>query len=76
MGKSIVQTIPELLIQTRGTMSAVGRMTGIARQTVKNYARDFEGKKHAIVNGVLMVAQGNRGSRKQGESDEENMVHP
>ncbi|MGE1562099.1 MULTISPECIES: phage NinH family protein [Pantoea] len=75
MGKAIVQTIPELLVETRGNMAAVGRMTGIARQTVKCYARDVDGKKHAIVNGVLMVAQGNRGPRKKGESDAKDMVH-
>ncbi len=45
MGKAIVQTIPELLVETRGNMAAVGRMTGIARQTVKCYARDVDGKK-------------------------------
>lgn len=66
-----ITTIPELLVQTRGNMSAVGRIAGIARQTVKCYARDFEGKKHAIVNGVLMVAQGNRGPRKKAGSDAE-----
>jgi len=67
--KTEIQTIPELLIKTRGNMSAVGRIAGIARQTVKCYARDFEGKKHAIVNGVLMVAQGNRGPRKRSEDE-------
>lgn len=75
MGKAIVQTIPELLVETRGNMAAVGRMTGIARQTVKCYSRDVDGKKHAIVNGVLMVAQGNRGPRKKGESDAKDLVH-
>ncbi|POW55596.1 protein ninH [Candidatus Pantoea alvi] len=75
MVKAIVQTIPELLVETRGNMAAVGRMTGIARQTVKCYTRDFDGKKHAIVNGVLMVAQGNRGPRKKGKSDAKDMVH-
>ncbi|MCA6629683.1 MAG: phage NinH family protein [Pantoea sp.] len=75
MGKAIVQTIPELLVETRGNMAAVGRMTGIARQTVKCYACDVDGKKHAIVNGVLMVAQGNRGPRKKGESDAKDLVH-
>lgn len=70
--KTEIQTIPELLVQTRGNMSAVGRIAGIARQTVKCYARDFEGKKHAIVNGVLMVAQGNRGPRKRGEDETAN----
>ena len=75
MGKAIVQTIPELLVETRGNMAAVGRMTGIARQTAKCYARAGDGKKHAIGNGVLMVAQGNRGPRKKGESDAKDMVH-
>jgi len=75
MFKAIVQTIPELLVETRGNMTEVGRMTGIARQTVRCYAHDVDGKKHAIVNGVLMVAQGNRGPRKKGGSDEKDMVH-
>lgn len=59
-----ITTIPELLVQTRGNQSAVGRMVGLDRRSVKKYARDFEAKSHAIINGVLMVSQGNRGNRK------------
>jgi len=71
---AFITTIPELLIQTRGNQAAVGRMVGLDRRSVKKYARDFEAKSHAIINGVLMVTQGNRGQKRK--PDEENMVCP
>ena len=58
-----IQTIPELLIQTRGNQTEVGRMLSWARGTVLKYNRDSKGERHAIVNGVLMVKQGKRGRR-------------
>lgn len=59
-----IQTIPELLRRCNGCRAAVGRIVGLDRRTIKIYADDTEGIKHVIVNGVLMVAQGNRGRRK------------
>lgn len=68
-----ITTIPELLIQTRGNQLAVGRMVGLDRRSVKKYARDFEAKSHAIINGVLMVSQGNRGQKRK--ADAPDLVH-
>ena len=56
-----IQTIPELLIQTRGNQTEVARMLYCARGTVLKYNRDSKGERHVIVNGVLMVKQGKRG---------------
>ncbi|AAP16203.1 protein ninH [Escherichia coli O28ac] len=53
-----IQTIPELLIQTRGNMTEVSRMLNCNRATVRKYAEDKEGKGHAIVDGVLIVHRG------------------
>ncbi|EIX7350166.1 protein ninH [Escherichia coli] len=53
-----IQTIPELIIQARGNMTEVSRMLNCNRATVRKYARDKEGKRHAVVNGVLMVHRG------------------
>ncbi|EPE1391185.1 protein ninH [Escherichia coli] len=58
-----IQTIPELLIQTRGNQTEVERMLSCARGTVLKYNRDRKGERHVIVNGVLMVKQGKRGRR-------------
>ena len=58
-----IQTIPELLIQTRGNQTEVARMLSCARGTVLKYNRDSKGERHVIVNGVLMVKQGKRGRR-------------
>ncbi len=57
-----IQTIPELLIQTRGNQTEVARIS-CARGTVLKYNRDSKGERHVIVNGVLMVKQGKRGRR-------------
>ncbi|WP_105476133.1 protein ninH [Escherichia coli] len=53
-----IQTIPELLIQTRGNQTEVARILNCNRATVRKYIGDKEGKRHAIVNGVLMVHRG------------------
>lgn len=58
-----IQTIPELLVSARGNMSEVARIIRVHRNSVRCYSRDFNGDKHAIINGILMVAQGNRGKR-------------
>ncbi|MEM6050505.1 protein ninH [Erwinia sp. P7711] len=62
--KKDVYTVPELLRRCNGSRTAVGRIVGLDRRTVGVYSDDTEGLRHVIVNGVLMVAQGNRGRRK------------
>ncbi|TXR03886.1 protein ninH [Escherichia coli] len=56
-----IQTIPELLIQARGNLTEVSRNLNCNRATVRKYVGDKEGKRHAVVNGVLM---GHRGCDK------------
>ncbi len=53
-----IQTIPELLIQARGNMTEVSRKLNCNRATVRKYIDDKDAKKHAVVNGVLMVHRG------------------
>ncbi|EER8075837.1 protein ninH [Escherichia coli] len=53
-----IQTIPELLICTRGNQTEVARILNCSRNTVRKYTGDKEGKRHAIVNGVLMIHRG------------------
>nr|DAG73126.1 MAG TPA: NinH protein [Caudoviricetes sp.] len=60
-----IQTIPELLIQTRGNQTEVARMLSCARGTVLKYNRDSKGERHVIVNGVLMVKQEDAFLRKR-----------
>lgn len=50
-----IQTIPELLVKTRGNQTAVSRILGVDRITVAKYARDRDATEHAVVNGTLMV---------------------
>lgn len=71
---ALIKTIPELLVTTRGNQTKVGEILGISRHTVREYARDFEAKKHIVINGVLMVAQGNRGIRSKGGEIENNTL--
>lgn len=66
-------SIPQMLVKARGNMSEVSRLFGVTRHTIKRYSRDFECKAHIVVNGVLMVTNGNRGHRKEAVN-EENMV--
>lgn len=63
--KTQLTSIPEMLVKTRGNMSEVARAFNIHRFTVKRYARDYKCSLHVVVNGVLMVAQGNRGIRQK-----------
>jgi hypothetical protein len=50
-----VQTIPELLVSTRGNQTEVMRILNSSRNTIRKYARDIEGKHHVVHNGFLMV---------------------
>ncbi|HCB1065395.1 phage NinH family protein [Klebsiella quasipneumoniae] len=56
-----VQTVPELLVVTRGNITEVARMTNSDRNTIRKYARDFSAANHIVINGRLMVCQGKRG---------------
>lgn len=49
------QTIPELLVTTRGNQAEVARQLDVNRSTVMKYARDNNATGHIIVNGCLMV---------------------
>lgn len=59
----ITQTIPDLLVTTRGNMSEVARKLQCQRQTVAIYARDFKAERHCVVNGILMTKTKQKGSR-------------
>lgn len=60
-----IQTIPEVLVTTRGNQMEAARLLSANRATIKKYSRDFDGKQHAIVNGVLMVHRGGWGEYKR-----------
>ncbi|HEM8614601.1 TPA: phage NinH family protein [Citrobacter amalonaticus] len=53
-----VKTIPDMLIETYGNQTEVARRLNCSRNTVLKYVGDKNGKRHAIVNGVLMVHRG------------------
>ncbi|EEU2031476.1 protein ninH [Escherichia coli] len=53
-----IQTIPELLVMVRGNQTEIARILKCNRVTVRKYIDDKDAKKHAIVNGVLMVHRG------------------
>jgi len=52
---NIIETIPELLVKTRGNQSDLARKLGISRLTLKKYINDKGMKEHVIINGVLMT---------------------
>ncbi len=60
-----IQTIPEMLISSRGNMSAVARKLQCQRHTVANYARDFKAERHCVVNGILMTKSKQKGKRHE-----------
>lgn len=53
-----IKTIPDMLIETYGNQTEVARRLNCSRNTVLKYVGDKNGKRHAIVNGVLMVHLG------------------
>ncbi|HFP1255184.1 TPA: protein ninH [Escherichia coli] len=53
-----VKTIPDMLVEAYGNQIEVARILNCNRATVRKYIGDKEGKRHAIVNGVLMVHRG------------------
>lgn len=70
-----IQTIPELLIKTRGNQTEVARILKSNRATIRKYHRDKDAKLHAIVNGVLMVHRGLWGE-SAGREGHENELAP
>jgi len=60
-----LNTIPELLIITRGNQTEAAKKLNSNRATIRKYARDFTASQHAIVNGVLMVYRGQLGEHKR-----------
>ncbi|WLS77372.1 protein ninH [Erwinia pyri] len=60
-----LNTIPELLIITRGNQTEAAKKLNSNRATIRKYARDFQATQHAIVNGVLMVYRGQLGEHKR-----------
>lgn len=59
-----IQTIPDLLIGTRGNMSELARNLNCQRQTIAVYARDFKAERHCVLNGILMTkTKHTRGAR-------------
>ncbi len=58
-----IQTIPELLIQTRGNQTEVARMLSAQEEQCSSTTETAKGERHVIVNGVLMVTPGKKGRR-------------
>ncbi|MBB7083544.1 protein ninH [Escherichia coli] len=61
-----VKTIPDMLVEEYGNQTEVARILNCSRNTIRKYIGDKEGKRHAVVNGVLMV---HRGWDKSKDSD-------
>ncbi|EIH7935498.1 phage NinH family protein [Escherichia coli] len=53
-----VKTIPDMLVEAYENQTEVARILNCNRATVRKYIGDKEGKRHAVVNGVLMVHRG------------------
>ena len=53
-----VKIIPDMLVEAYGNQTEVARILNYNRATVRKYIGDKEGKRHAVVNGVLMVHRG------------------
>ncbi|MDC3447939.1 protein ninH [Escherichia coli] len=53
-----VKIIPDRLVEAYGNQTEVARILNCNRATVRKYIGDKEGKRHAVVNGVLMVHRG------------------
>lgn len=60
-----IQTIPEMLIKTRGNQTEVARMLKSSRGTIRKYVNDRKAQRHAIVNGTLMIFRGELGIWKR-----------
>ena len=53
-----VKIIPDMLVEAYGNQTEVARILNCNRATVRKYIGDKEGKRHAVVNGVLLVHRG------------------
>ncbi len=53
-----VKTIPDMLVEEYGNQTEVARILNCSRNTIRKYIGDKEGKRHSVVNGVLMVHRG------------------
>lgn len=62
-----IQTIPEMLIKTRGNQTEVERMLKASRGTIRKYVNDRKAQRHAIVNGTLMIFRGELGIWKRSD---------
>lgn len=59
------QTIPELLVKTRGNQTEVARLLDCNRGTVAKYIYDKDATQHIIVNGRLMVDASGKGQGRR-----------
>lgn len=59
-----ITSIPEMLIKTRGNQAAVAEILHCSMVTVYKYARDYNAERHAVINGRLMSAFGERGKNR------------
>lgn len=59
------QTIPELLVKTRGNQTEVARQLDCNRGTVAKYIYDKDATQHVIVNGRLMVDASGKGQGRR-----------
>lgn len=59
------QTIPELLVKTRGNQTEVARLLDCNRGTVAKYIYDKDATQHVIVNGRLMVDASGKGQSRR-----------
>lgn len=59
-----VETIPDYLVLARGNQAEVARQLECSRGTIGKHARDTKGQHHAVINGVLMIAKGERGKHR------------
>ncbi|EPJ1882225.1 protein ninH, partial [Escherichia coli] len=48
----------DMLVEAYGNQTEVARTLNCSRNTVRKYIDDKDAKKHAVVNGVLMVHRG------------------
>ncbi|YCI31064.1 phage NinH family protein [Erwinia sp. PK3-005] len=61
-----IQTIPELLVTTRGNITELARQLNANRATVTKFIYDKNAERHAVVNGILMTWRGEMGAHKRG----------
>lgn len=50
-----ITTIPDMLVASYGNITTVANQLDRQRNTVRKYARDFKGKQHRVIDGVLFT---------------------